>query len=103
MDFVYTNVVGTVNLLNVAKKLWHANFEGKRFYHVSTDEVYGALGESGFFTETTPYSPNSPYSASKAASDHFVRAYGETFHLPFVLINLFYYKRCEIVMVLYVN
>lgn len=87
MDFVYTNVVGTVNLLNAAKNHWKNQAEGKRFYHVSTDEVYGALGETGFFTETTPYSPNSPYSASKAASDHFVRAYGETFHLPFVVTN----------------
>ena len=87
LDFVYTNVVGTVNLLNAAKSHWADNIEGKRFYHVSTDEVYGALGETGFFTETTPYSPNSPYSASKASSDHFVRAYGETFHLPFVVTN----------------
>lgn len=94
MDFVYTNVVGTVNLLNAAKKQWALGqaqgdkpFEGKRFYHVSTDEVYGALGETGLFTEETPYDPNSPYSASKAASDHFVRAYGETYHLPFVLTN----------------
>ena len=94
MDFVYTNVVGTVNLLNAAKKQWALRqaqddipFEGKRFYHVSTDEVYGALGETGLFTEETPYDPNSPYSASKAASDHFVRAYGETYYLPFVLTN----------------
>jgi dTDP-glucose 4,6-dehydratase len=87
LDFVYTNVVGTVNLLNAAKKHWNGAFEGKRFYHVSTDEVYGALGDTGLFTETTPYDPNSPYSASKAASDHFVRAYGETYHLPFVLTN----------------
>ncbi len=92
MDFVYTNVVGTVNLLNAAKAHWLStpqplNSSTKRFYHVSTDEVYGALGETGFFTETTPYSPNSPYSASKASSDHFVRAYGETFHLPFVVTN----------------
>ena len=87
MDFVYTNVVGTVNLLNIAKAYWAGNYVGRRFYHVSTDEVYGALGETGFFTETTPYSPNSPYSASKASSDHFVRAYGETFHLPFVVTN----------------
>lgn len=87
LDFVYTNVIGTVNLLNAAKDLWKNNFEGKRFYHVSTDEVYGALGAEGLFTEETPYSPNSPYSASKAASDHFVRAYGETYHLPFVLSN----------------
>src|SRR5688500_12397085 len=83
LDFVYTNVVGTVNLLNAAKKHWAGKFEGKRFYHVSTDEVYGALGDTGFFTEETPYDPNSPYSASKAASDHFVRAYGETYNLPF--------------------
>lgn len=87
LDFVYTNVVGTVNLLNAAKKQWAENFEGKRFYHVSTDEVYGALGNAGFFTETTPYSPNSPYSASKASSDHFVRAYGETYQLPIVITN----------------
>lgn len=86
LSFVKTNVLGTVNLLNEAlgqaKK--NPNF---RFYHVSTDEVYGALGDTGFFTETTPYSPNSPYSASKASSDHFVRAYGETFSLPFVISN----------------
>ncbi|MEO7310913.1 MAG: dTDP-glucose 4,6-dehydratase [Chitinophagaceae bacterium] len=87
LDFVYTNVVGTVNLLNAAKTAWASNFEGHRFYHVSTDEVYGALGAEGLFTETTPYSPNSPYSASKASSDHFVRAYGETYHLPFVISN----------------
>ncbi len=87
LDFVYTNVVGTVNLLNAAKKQWNGDYTGKRFYHVSTDEVYGALGETGLFTEETPYSPNSPYSASKAASDHFVRAYGETYHLPVVLSN----------------
>ncbi|WP_254049537.1 dTDP-glucose 4,6-dehydratase, partial [Cnuella takakiae] len=87
MDFVYTNVVGTVNLLNAAKTAWAGNFEGKRFYHVSTDEVYGALGDTGLFTETTPYDPNSPYSASKAASDHFVRAYGETYHMPVVVTN----------------
>jgi dTDP-glucose 4,6-dehydratase len=87
MDFVYTNVVGTVNLLNAAKKQWNGNYEGKLFYHVSTDEVYGALGATGFFTEETPYSPNSPYSASKASSDHFVRAYGETYHMPVVITN----------------
>ena len=86
LDFVYTNVVGTVNLLNVAKRNWD-NFSDKLFYHVSTDEVYGALGSTGFFTENTPYHPNSPYSASKASSDHFVRAYGETYHLPFVVSN----------------
>ena len=87
MAFVKTNVIGTVNLLNAARKQWANHFEGKRFYHVSTDEVYGSLGAEGLFTETTPYDPNSPYSASKASSDHFVRAYGETYNLPFVLTN----------------
>jgi dTDP-glucose 4,6-dehydratase len=87
LDFVYTNVVGTVNLLNAAKKIWKDNYNGKLFYHISTDEVYGALGESGFFTETTPYAPNSPYSASKASSDHFVRAYGETYSMPVIISN----------------
>ena len=87
LDFVFTNVVGTVNLLNIAKEQWRSSLEGKLFYHVSTDEVYGALGSTGFFTETTPYHPNSPYSASKASSDHFVRAYGETYDLPFVISN----------------
>ena len=84
--FVETNVIGTVTLLNVAKSHW-TDFTGKRFYHVSTDEVYGSLGESGLFTETTPYDPKSPYSASKAASDHFVRAYHNTSGLPVVLSN----------------
>ena len=87
MAFVKTNVIGTVNLLNAARKQWTNNSEGKRFYHVSTDEVYGSLGAEGLFAETTPYDPNSPYSASKASSDHFVRAYGETYKLPFVLTN----------------
>lgn len=87
LDFVYTNVIGTVNLLNAAKTHWANNFEGKRFYHVSTDEVYGALGETGFFTEETPYDPHSPYSASKASSDHFVRAYHDTYGLPVVVSN----------------
>jgi dTDP-glucose 4,6-dehydratase len=87
LDFVYTNIVGTVNLLNAAKALWKKNLQEHLFYHVSTDEVYGALGATGFFTETTPYHPNSPYSASKASSDHFVRAYGETYDLPFVISN----------------
>jgi dTDP-glucose 4,6-dehydratase len=87
LDFVYTNVIGTVNLLNTAKHFWKDNYDGKRFYHVSTDEVYGALGDTGFFTETTPYAPNSPYSASKASSDHFVRAYSETFYLPAIITN----------------
>ncbi|WP_421808365.1 dTDP-glucose 4,6-dehydratase [Flagellimonas sp.] len=86
LSFVRTNVLGTVNLLNEALNQAKVNPDF-RFYHVSTDEVYGALGETGFFTETTAYSPNSPYSASKASSDHFVRAYGETFSLPFVISN----------------
>ena len=86
MAFIEANVIGTVTLLNVAKDHWK-NFEGKRFYHVSTDEVYGSLGSDGFFTETTSYDPQSPYSASKASSDHFVRAYGNTYGLPFVLSN----------------
>ena len=87
LAFVKTNVIGTMNLLNVAKKYWKDNMDGKRFYHISTDEVYGTLGETGLFTETTAYDPNSPYSASKAASDHFVRAYGETYGLPYVITN----------------
>lgn len=87
MDFVYTNVIGTVNLLNVAKETWAGNFKDKLFYHISTDEVYGSLGEKGFFTETTAYAPNSPYSASKASSDHFVRAYGETYDMPVIVSN----------------
>jgi dTDP-glucose 4,6-dehydratase len=87
MDFVFTNVVGTVNLLNAAKKHWQKNYDNKLFYHVSTDEVYGALGETGLFTEETPYDPHSPYSASKAASDHFVRAYYDTYGLPVVITN----------------
>ncbi len=87
MAFVNTNVIGTVNLLNAAKDLWTDNFEGKRFYHVSTDEVYGSLGDEGFFLEDTPYDPQSPYSASKASSDHFVRAYANTYKLPVVVSN----------------
>ncbi|WP_395059717.1 dTDP-glucose 4,6-dehydratase [Flavobacterium sp.] len=87
LSFVKTNVIGTMNLLNAAKNLWKGNMEGKRFYHISTDEVYGSLGAEGLFAETTSYDPNSPYSASKASSDHFVRAYGETYGLPFVLTN----------------
>ena len=87
MDFVYTNIIGTVNLLNIAKDLWKEDYSSHRFHHVSTDEVFGTLGDTGLFTETTPYSPNSPYSASKAGSDHFVRAYGETFHLGYVITN----------------
>jgi dTDP-glucose 4,6-dehydratase len=87
LDFVYTNIIGTVNLLNAAKAHWENDYTDKLFYHISTDEVYGALGETGFFTEETPYAPNSPYSASKASSDHFVRAYGETYQLPVIITN----------------
>jgi dTDP-glucose 4,6-dehydratase len=87
LDFVYTNVVGTVNLLNAARKHWGSDLTDKRFYHVSTDEVYGALGAEGLFTEDTPYDPHSPYSASKASSDHFVRAYHDTYGLPVVITN----------------
>ncbi len=87
LDFVYTNVIGTVNLLNAAKQYWKENLDQHLFYHVSTDEVYGALGETGLFTETTAYHPNSPYSASKASSDHFVRAYAETYHMRTVITN----------------
>jgi len=87
LEFIMTNVVGTVNLLNAAKTSWKDNFDGKLFYHVSTDEVYGSLGETGFFTEETSYDPRSPYSASKASSDHFVRAYENTYHLPIVISN----------------
>lgn len=87
IEFVMTNVVGTVNLLNAARHIWNGNYEGKRFYHVSTDEVYGSLGADGIFTEETPYDPHSPYSASKASSDHFVRAYHDTYGLPVVLSN----------------
>ena len=87
MDFIMTNVVGTVNLLNACKNLWEGRSQGKLFYHVSTDEVYGSLGADGLFLETTPYDPQSPYSSSKASSDHFVRAYGNTYGLPFVISN----------------
>jgi dTDP-glucose 4,6-dehydratase len=87
MEFIMTNVVGTVNLLNAAKNLWKGNEEGKLFYHVSTDEVYGSLGDTGLFLETTPYDPQSPYSSSKASSDHFVRAYGNTYGMPYVISN----------------
>lgn len=85
--FIETNVLGTANLLNAFRHLWKGEFEGKLFYHVSTDEVYGALGKTGLFTETTAYDPQSPYSASKAASDHLVRAYGNTYDLPFNISN----------------
>lgn len=87
MEFIYTNIVGTANLLNAAKFHWKDNPEGKLFYHVSTDEVYGSLGETGFFYETTSYDPRSPYSASKASSDHLVRAYYHTFGLPVKISN----------------
>lgn len=87
LSFVTTNVLGTVALLNAAKDSWFGDFEGKTFYHVSTDEVFGSLGEDGFFLETTPYDPQSPYSASKASSDHFVRAYANTYKLPIIVSN----------------
>jgi len=87
LAFVRTNVIGTMNLLNAFKNLWQDKFENKLFYQISTDEVYGSLGETGFFEETTPYDPNSPYSASKASSDHFVRAYGETYGMPYIITN----------------
>jgi dTDP-glucose 4,6-dehydratase len=86
-EFIFTNIVGTVNLLNAARKCWEDNSEGKRFYHISTDEVYGSLGNEGFFTEETAYDPKSPYSAAKASSDHLVRAYNHTFKLPAVISN----------------
>ena len=86
LSFVKTNVLGTAVLLNAAKRTWKS-FEGKLFYHVSTDEVYGSLGDTGFFTEETPYDPRSPYSASKASSDHFVSAYHHTYQLPVVISN----------------
>jgi dTDP-glucose 4,6-dehydratase len=87
LAFVKTNVLGTVSLLQVAKEAWKNDFLGKLFYHISTDEVYGSLGEEGFFTEETAYDPRSPYSASKASSDHFVRAYYHTYHLPVIVSN----------------
>ena len=85
-EFILTNVVGTLNLLNACKSFWKV-FDGKCFYHISTDEVYGSLGEDGLFTEETPYDPRSPYSASKASSDHIVRAYGHTYQLPIKISN----------------
>ncbi len=87
LAFVETNVIGTVNLLNAARDLWKNDWRDKLFYHISTDEVYGSLGETGLFTETTAYDPHSPYSASKAASDHFVRSYHDTYGLPSVISN----------------
>ena len=87
MEFIFTNIVGTVNLLNAARLSWKEDMKQKRFYHISTDEVYGSLGETGHFTETTAYDPRSPYSASKASSDHLVRAYFHTYKLPVVISN----------------
>ncbi len=87
MEFIFTNIVGTVNLLNSARHVWKEELTGKKFYHISTDEVYGSLGETGYFTEETAYNPHSPYSASKASSDHLVRAYHDTFGLPVVISN----------------
>ncbi|CAL1520403.1 dTDP-glucose 4,6-dehydratase [Chitinophaga sp. MM2321] len=87
LAFIKTNVLGTAVLLNVARKYWKDDMNGKLFYHVSTDEVYGSLGEEGFFHETTAYDPRSPYSASKASSDHFVMAYYHTYHLPVIISN----------------
>lgn len=86
-EFIYTNIIGTVNLLNAARNSWKDDPEGKRFYHISTDEVYGSLGDTGLFTETSPYDPRSPYSASKASSDHLVRAWYHTYKLPVILSN----------------
>ncbi len=87
MEFIMTNIVGTVNLLNAAKAIWKDDYSNKLFYHVSTDEVYGSLGNEGFFFENTAYDPHSPYSASKASSDHLVRAYNDTFKLPVIISN----------------
>ncbi|MCH4823793.1 dTDP-glucose 4,6-dehydratase [Gramella lutea] len=87
LAFVRTNVFGTMNLLNAAIEIWKDNLHEKLFYHISTDEVYGSLGEKGLFSEESSYDPNSPYSASKASSDHFVRAYGETYELPYIISN----------------
>jgi len=87
MEFIMTNIVGTANLLNAAKEAWNNDFSDKLFYHVSTDEVYGSLGDEGMFLEDTPYDPRSPYSASKASSDHIVRAYHHTYGMPIVISN----------------
>lgn len=87
MEFLKTNIAGTVNLLNAAKEIWGEDLQDKLFYHISTDEVYGSLGDEGFFLETTSYDPQSPYSASKASSDHFVRAYGNTYKFPYIISN----------------
>ena len=87
MAFAETNIMGTLNLLHAANRIWNDDKKGKLFYHISTDEVYGTLGETGLFTERTPYAPRSPYAASKASSDHFVRAYNETYELPCIISN----------------
>ncbi|NOZ48249.1 MAG: NAD-dependent epimerase/dehydratase family protein, partial [Chlorobi bacterium] len=87
MEFINTNIIGTVNLLNAAKNCWKDDYTNKLFYHISTDEVYGSLGSEGFFLETTAYDPKSPYSASKASSDHLVRAYHNTYKMPIVITN----------------
>ena len=87
LEFIQTNVIGTANLMNVAERYWGEDFSNKRFYHVSTDEVYGSLGATGYFTEDTPYDPRSPYSSSKASSDHLVRAYYHTYGFPMVISN----------------
>jgi len=87
MLFIHTNIIGTVNLLNAARQIWKNNTQGKVFYHISTDEVYGSLGREGYFYETSPYDPRSPYSSSKAGSDHFVRAYYHTYKIPIVISN----------------
>jgi dTDP-glucose 4,6-dehydratase len=87
LEFINTNIIGTVNLLNVARERWKGHFGNKVFYHISTDEVFGSLGNKGFFTETTPYDPRSPYSASKASSDHLARAYHNTYGLPVLISN----------------
>ncbi len=87
MNFIYTNILGTVNLLNASRKIWEDDYNDKLFYHISTDEVYGSAEEGGYFTEDTPYEPRSPYSASKASSDHFVRAYYNTYKLPVIISN----------------
>ena len=86
-SFAKTNILGTINLMNSFIELWKNNWKNKKFYQISTDEVYGSLGEAGLFTETSPYNPNSPYSASKASADHFVRSYGETFNMPYLISN----------------
>ncbi len=87
LGFIHTNIEGTVHLLNTARDAWKGDFDDRRFYQISTDEVFGSLGPTGYFTETTPYDPRSPYSASKASADHLVRAYGHTYGLPVLVSN----------------